>query len=85
MPEKKYMKYKLHVKWLKNRKNRRKLLKNRKNRSMLRKIGKNRNLTPCKYKHNRTRRPVTALHTDKIKKNVSCNIQIDYNVHHTCI
>ena len=39
------MKYKLNVKWLKNR---RKLLKkkNRKNRSMLRKIGKNRNLTP---------------------------------------
>ena len=35
------------VKWLKNRKNRRKLLKNRKNRSMLRKIGKTRNLTPC--------------------------------------
>ena len=32
----------LKVKWLKNRKNRRKLLKNRKNRSMLRKIGKNR-------------------------------------------
>ena len=28
------------AKWLKNRKNRRKLLKNRKNRSMLRKIGK---------------------------------------------
>ena len=47
MPEKKYMKYKLHVKWLKNRKNRRKLLKNRKNRSMLRKIGKNRTLRPA--------------------------------------
>ena len=38
------------AKWLKNRKNRRKLLKNRKNRSMLRKIGKNRNLTPCSLK-----------------------------------
>ena len=36
------MKYKLNVKWLKNR---RKLLKNR---SVLRKIGKNRNLTQIK-------------------------------------
>ena len=46
------MKYKFNVKWLKNRKNKRKLLKNRKNRSVLRKMGKNRknrNLTPCMY------------------------------------